>query len=429
MAVGYRVTNVRMQSGERLPLLVAAGTGVPLWGATLFLITELRATNCAEKTLAQAARAILVAHQALDYLRIDPDARLAEGRLLDIGELDALVGLAGLTQEALDALVSSPAPLPAKRPKVVSLEKVRMRAQSLEGPREVGSETKGIRLIYIRRYLEWLVRSRLLRLDHRAPLYPVLTEAARQLSMHLEARTPSSHGKAATEAREGLSPEAQKRLREVIHPDSADNPWSDEHTRVRNYLIVMWLLELGIRRGELLGLRIGDIQARGDEVLIARRPDDPLEVRADAPATKTKARLLALSKGLSQLTQSYVLGPRRAIKDARRHPYLFVASGTGKPLTASAIGKLFSELRSVQGIPPELSAHVLRHTWNDNFSVLMDKMKVPPDEEVKLRRQQMGWSDNSEMAATYTRRHTRRKTNEASLALQAATFEAMTDKK
>jgi integrase len=430
MAVGFRIANLRLQSGERLPLLVTAATGVPLWNPALFIVTELRAINRAAATLQQAVRAIMVAHQVLDHLGVDLDARLDEGRMLDIGELDALASLTGVTQEALDALLTAEAKPVGVRPRVVSLEKARMRAKSSDQPPQVSSETKGIRLMYIRDYFAWLARRRLLKLDYRAPIYQAVAETGRLVIAQLSARMPPSSRNNDSGAREGMSPEVRQRLLEVIQPDSPDNPWKNEHVRIRNRLIIMWLLELGLRKGELLGVQLGDINLRSGEVLIARRADDPLEVRKDAPNTKTNKRLLALGDGLAELTRAYVHGHRRAIKNAKRHPYLIVATGTGLPLTKAALGKFFIELRrSVPGLPEELCPHVLRHTWNDKFSELMDERDVPPEVEEKLRKQQMGWSDSSKMPAVYTRRHIRRKTNEASLAMQAATFDAAKGKK
>ena len=137
MAVGFRIANLRLQSGERLPLLVTAATGVPLWNPALFIVTELRAINRAAATLQQAVRAIMVAHQVLDHLGVDLDARLDEGRMLDIGELDALASLTGVTQEALDALLTAEAKPVGVRPRVVSLEKARMRAKSSDQPPQV----------------------------------------------------------------------------------------------------------------------------------------------------------------------------------------------------------------------------------------------------------------------------------------------------
>ncbi len=430
MAVGYRVANLRLQSGERLPLLVATATGVPLWNPTLFIVTELRATNRAAATLQQATRAIMVAHQVLDHLGIDLDARLAEGRLLDVGELDALVNLAGMKQEGLDDLSAAVARPVGGRRTVVSLEKARMRNKPAEASPQVVAETKGIRLMYIRDYFAWLARRALLKADYRLPLYQALSETARLVIGQLSARLPSSSQRNELGARQGVSAEVRQRIVEVTHPDSPENPWKNEHVRIRNHLIFMWLLELGMRKGELLGVRLDDINLRSGEVEISRRPDDPDEFRLDPPENKGKDRLLALGDGLADLTQAYVHGPRRGILGARKNPYLLVATGTGKPLTKAAVSKLFVELRrKVPGLPEELCPHVLRHTWNDAFSEFMDERGVSPEEEEKMRRQQMGWTDRSKMAAVYTRRHTRRKTNEASLAMQAATISATKGKK
>lgn len=425
MSATYRVTNLRMAAGERMPLLVNAVTGIPLWNPTIFLVTELRATGLASATLGHATRAIMVALQILEHLGIDLETRLAECRLLEVAEMDALVDLLGLHQSELDQLGECPSEqLYTRHAQDVSVEKVRMQVTHRDRRRLVRGETKGIRLMYIRDYVAWLARRRLLQLDHREEGYQALAEIARLTVGQLSERVPSSSGRTNNlEAREGLGWAMRQRILKVIDPESPENPWMNKHVRARNQLIFLWLLGLGLRRSELLGVRIGDIDLRTSEVAVQRRADDPMETRADPPLTKTKGRLLALDDGLAELTRRYIHGFRFAIKRARLHPFLIVATGTGAPLSKAALGKLFIELRTkVPGLPEELSAHVLRHTWNEDFSRLMDDRRVPPEDEEKMRRQQMGWSDTSKMAAVYTRRHIRRKAAEASLALQAAAF-------
>lgn len=429
MSKKYRVKTSRLQSGERLPLLIAAATGIPLWNPTLFVVSELRAINRASATLEQATRAIMVAHQVLDYLEINLDTRLREGRLLDVSELDELTNLAGVTQKGLDGLPTAEKK-PVRSRCVVSLKKARMRAKPAEPLPQVAAQTKAIRLMYIRDYFAWLVRLRLLRLDFRQPGYQALSGIAQLVVGQLNARIPSSPMNNDLDARQGVSDEVRARIVMVTHPDSSENPWKNEHVRIRNQLIVMWLLELGLRKGEFLGIRLEDINLRAGEVRVLRRADNPEDRRAKEARTKGKARALALGDELAELTRAYVHGPRRVIDGARKNPFLAVATGTGKPLSMSAVSKLFVELRRrVPGLPEELSPHVLRHTWNDSFSEFADKTRISPEEEEKLRKQQMGWSDSSSMAAVYTRRHTRRKANKASLAMQAASFDATRGKK
>lgn len=419
MSKRYLVKKLRGQSGERFSMLIDAETGVPLWSPTIFVVTELRATNLASATLDQATRALKVLHQVLDHLGINLEERLKEGRLLNVSELDELVRLAGATQEELDAL-PMPKEMPLRIPTLKSLEKARMPAKLPDSKPQVASQTKAIRLMYIRDYFAWLGRRRLLGIGAQKPEFQALSTHVLQVVGHLNARIPSSKKNNALDERQGISDEVEARILEVTRPDSLENPWKNEHVRIRNQLIFRWLLALGLRRGEFLGIKLQNIDLRTGEVQVIRHADDPEDSRSDEPKTKGNARVLVLGDDLAELTRTYVHGPRRAIEGARRHPFLTVATGTGKPLSMSAVSKLFVELRrKVPGLPEELCPHVLRHTWNDRFSEFADKSRIAPEEEQKIRKQQMGWSDRSNMAVVYTRRHTRRKTNEASLAMQA----------
>lgn len=432
MSAGYQVKTIRLESGERLPLLLSQETGVPVWDVTLFILTALRSTSLATNTIAHAARAVMVALQIFHYLGIDLNQRLEQGKLLSLSEVDELVKLAGLKQEELDALLGNKKKSQAA-PRAVSLESARMRTSS-KAPKQVESETKATRLIYIRKYIEWLAAGRCLKLDVGHEHFRALNVATQTVAGQLNARIPARDHDSG--GRQGVSGEVRARILEVINPDSPENPWKGKHVRLRNQLIFMWLLLLGIRNGELLGVYASDVNLRTGEVVIARRPDNPEEKRANAPLVKTRSRLLVLSPELMDLTRDYIIGKskdkkgsRSSIKGAGRHPYLFVANGTGAALTKSALNKLFRELRTmVPGLTNDLSPHVLRHTWNDDFSELMDTKGVSPEDEERMRRQAMGWSPQSRMAAHYTKRHIQRKSNEASLAIQAKSFQASNKK-
>ena len=62
--MGFWFANVRMASGERIPVLVRVDAGIPLWSPTIFMVTELRPTGLASATFLQATRAVMVAQQA-----------------------------------------------------------------------------------------------------------------------------------------------------------------------------------------------------------------------------------------------------------------------------------------------------------------------------------------------------------------------------
>ena len=77
----------------------------------------------------------------------------------------------------------------------------------------------------------------------------------------------------------------------------------------------------------------------------------------------------------------------------------------------------------------ELHGHLLRHTWNDNFSNFIDEqarlpggVKLNSADEEKIRSQEMGWQEGSGTSASYNRRHIERKGQEASLKMQEGKF-------
>ncbi|WP_172980246.1 site-specific integrase [Tardiphaga sp. P9-11] len=211
---------------------------------------------------------------------------------------------------------------------------------------------------------------------------------------------------------EGLSKEAVERLRQVIDPNHPENPFTSA-VRFRNYVIVRLLLELGMRRGELLGIKLGDCAINSaSTITLHRRPDDPEDPRPYKPATKTLPRKLRLSGELAELLYDLIMRDRREIPGVHRHPFLIVSNQDGAAMSLSNINKILTDIRTrVPGLPVELSPHLLRHTWNDEFSEEMDRKKVTPEMELKYRMYLMGWR-SEDTAAIYLRRTVRRRANE-----------------
>lgn len=384
---------------------------------TIFTLTEVRGRNMATNTIGMVLRSLMVFNLFLDARSINLDARLISGELLSLAEVEDLARLCRLPLNELAALSGSGLSK-GEAPKVASLEKVRMISQELV-PAEVDPDVAASRLRYIRMYLQWLVGERQSRHGLDPLVVARLEDSSKFVAKAIEARIPNRSGRDMLFHREGLPDEAVAELFRVIDPHSQDNPWRDQHTRYRNALLIHWLFHLGLRIGEALGVRVGDIVVYRKQVTIHRRADDPTDPRRYQPQTKTRARELPLSDALLAETQAYILNHRSALPGAKKHPFLFVASRTGQPMTLSAVGKLFKELRErCPSLPKELSAHVLRHTWNDVFSREMERKGVAPENERQIRSYLMGWSPTSDTAAVYTRRYVRNKAKEISLGLQ-----------
>lgn len=99
----------------------------------------------------------------------------------------------------------------------------------------------------------------------------------------INARMPKGSSKNDLDARQGLSSEETALLLESVKLNSDQNPWKSEFVRVRNRLIVHLLLSLGLRKGELPGIKVGDMSLGKNELTIHRRSDDIENPRSMQP--------------------------------------------------------------------------------------------------------------------------------------------------
>jgi integrase len=416
MSDRYWVKLIVLSDGERFPLLMSS-EGQPLYEPTVYVLTELRSRNQATHTIINALRALMVFFLFLALRRICIEDRLCAGQLLSLDEVEDLVRLSRLPVKGLSQIMDEADRDEVAGKTVISLEKYRMKLTK-EVQQDIAPTSASTRLRSIRDYLSWLATCRLLKPGTGEKLRDSLESSKALVVSAINARLPKGGGFILRE-REGLAPEQAELLLSVIDPLSPDNPWRGNHTVYRNELIVLWLYHLGLRRGELLGIRISEIDFRKGTVVVARRADDLHDPRRNQPNVKTRAREIPLSSGLLEKTSRYILNYRSSLAGAKQHDFLFVSSEEGAPLSIPSLAKIFNVLRkNCPELPKNLSPHVLRHTWNDRFSEEMDKRGVAEETEKKTRSYLMGWSETSGTAAIYTRRHVRKKAQEASLEMQ-----------
>ena len=413
-----RIRTIVREDGERLPLIVDE-SGIPLIHVTVYTTTMLRARNLAVNSIKAHLRAICHFERFLDEHGIDLQQRFSEARLLSMAEVDALVRDCRLSSAALDKQTKQPVPTGPIRNVQTLGGRESKRYRSRTAPDLVAARVAGFRLQAITSYLDWRVSEYLSGGTLTVESQSRLEAARQQTSKATLARAPRQSSGARHVPREGLQPSALQRMLELCDPTAEDNPWRNQHTRERNALIVRWFLHLGVRRGELLSVRVSAIDFQRQRVSIVRAPDGVLDPRADQPLVKTRQRELPISSWLLDATRRYVMGARAEQGNARRHDFLLVASNTGEPLSLPACNKMFSELRARDPmLLRRLSPHALRHTWNDRFSVEMDNEGASEELEKKARSYLMGWSETSNTAAIYTRRHVRMRAESASLKLQ-----------
>lgn len=416
----YTIKQPLFESGERLPMLVDRQIGSPMFDPTVFTLTEFRTRDRASATIEQVLRGLMVFYLFCDAHQIDLLENMQDGRLLELGEVDALARLCRLPMKEVERQVE------VRSSKQIwtmtsSLESYRGSSKASKAIPYVSGDSAAIRIRYIAQYIGWLADRRIQHLgaSHpmRAPLLLAKDATVRGLAARIPTDKTRSKKRSSAQKRMALDEAAQDRLWQVIDMNSRENPWEGRHARARNDLIVRWFMGLGIRRGELLGVRVTDVDFRTNQVFIARRADDPDDPRRHEPNTKTQARLLPISDDLARRTRQYVLEERRRYPQARRHAFLFVANG-GAPLSLRGLNKIFSTLSNQCPELPKIFPHLFRHTYNYNFSKIADQRGMNPEWEKKTRSQVMGWSETSGSAESYTYREIEQEAREASLQLQ-----------
>lgn len=416
---GLRIRVVVMDGGERFPVLMGAD-GVPLFRPTVWSVAMRRAVSVASATILSDLIALKLLYLWADDQGIALEERMLGGRYLSPGELNSL---ARTTRYRLneDSDTSQPA---GRRFRPVSLERYRQR--SPVPAKEVDRQTAGTRLRIIAGYLRWLTQEGLSGIAR-----DIVEERVRARDAMLDSlsvQMPKAKGRNVVGQREGPPEAVLTHLLAVIEPDAEENPWDDLGLRVRNRLLIHFIYGLGIRRGEALGIKITSIDFRQNRVLVARAADDPEDPRLHQPLTKTRDRWLPMKDTLTAMAQDYVTHVRAKLRQARRHPFLFVSHQDGAPLALVSANKVFRTLRErVEGLPENLTPHLLRHGWNDALSAIIDKGGSARAEEEKVRSYLMGWSPTSKTAAVYTRRHVRKKAEELSLKHQEGLMGAAID--
>lgn len=411
----YTIRTTVFENGERMPILVGADSGMPLYEPCVYASTEIRPKTGSAATIEQALRGVQLLLTFLNQREIDLHERFSTGQFLDIHELDDFVRTAYLP---LGRTAPGSISALSEAQKVVSLDKIRKRSPQTAKEPQVAISTVAIRLYYAASYLEWIghksARQVCKTLEQKNDYMALLQD----FLARLRTRTPKARSYS---KRLSLTPDQKKELLRIIDPTCPDNPWEGNFVRDRNRLIVLWGLGTGLRRGELLGLRIRLLNLRKHMADIVRRPDDKNDPRKYQPNTKTRERGIDISEELAFWSHEHIVKYRSKVRGAQKHDFLFVAERTGRPLSLAAISKVFRSLREKHpSVGDALTSHVLRHTWNEDFSDVADEAGLSPEDERRARNHAMGWSDFSNSAEHYLRRRTRRLSAEASVKIQEA---------
>ena len=383
----FVTTSFSMDSGERYCLVVDRTTGLPIYHPNLFITTQLRNKSDSFSTMLSAANNIAI---FLNFLK-DRDINLEERILCrDLFEGYELDDLRDFTQQ---------------------------RFSKVSDGGVVSSTTHYMRLTTAAQYLSWYTNHLIGQ--------PSSDEAKRirRIESQIKARRPTKKGRNKSQDR-SLDDGQIEILFEVLRLGSEHNPFSEQVQR-RNRLIILLLYYLGIRGGELLNLRISDINFSKSQLKVIRRADEKDDPRVQEPNAKTLERTIPLGEFLSKELHEYILKDRRRVLEARKNDFLFITHKKGptlgQPISKSSYYKLLNIVKFVSPELYRLTGHKLRHTWNRKFSEKMDSMDKPQSEEKQeqIRSYLMGWKQGSGTAMHYNKRFIEDKAQKAALTLQS----------
>ena len=337
------IVNLKLDTAERLPCLVEQDTWLPIRLVTRWTV-RYRRYHVQSSTLNRNLHSLKRLYEwAWSEAGIDLDEFLLQGQMLNARQLESLAACLRVS--------------PANPADVVSANHYNDHLSvcenflkwALDAQNRGGLDTSTIEgLSYKRVQLTYLFRS--LRTRH----------------------TPSRRIEPLT------LPEVQA-IRAAIGPQKdAAGSWQfpgtgfSRQTAMRNWLMFETALELGLRRGELLKLRL-DCLPRGvqDGIKVMRFPDDPYDSRTIEPGVKTAERIVPASRNLLSALRAYITGspPQGRVKG--QSPYLFVTR-SGEPVSLIMADKIIQAIGRYSQVNP-LYWHRLRHTWAENMAELLSQ--------------------------------------------------------
>ncbi|HBP29732.1 MAG TPA: integrase [Advenella kashmirensis] len=172
--------------------------------------------------------------------------------------------------------------------------------------------------------------------------------------------------------RKGLNDTEVAFLLDVLNPEAQQGFGRDSAVKFRNYVSVCLMLFCGLRPGELLSLRVEDVQVGAiSAIKVERRPADLLDTRRPRPQIKRNGRVIPIeSRQLAFALNEYIVTWREVLERKTNidTDYL-VLSDDGVPLSQSSITQLFQLLRASysEQLPENLTAKSLRHTFSSRM--------------------------------------------------------------
>ncbi len=249
------------------------------------------------------------------------------------------------------------------------------------------------RLTSIRQYLAWYFDVTIGSLPSDSQNFDQIRENKNRLLNLLESSFISAPPTNRS-IRKGLNAKEIDYLMTILDPSNQYGFSRDPAVCYRNYVLTMIMLYYGLRPGELLSLKVEDIEIGAiSNIRVVRRKPDPTDTRKPRPEIKRNGRVLPIDDlSFAKNLDTYITEWRDVLEDkADKESDYLILSDDGNPLSQSSITQLYQLIRKKYSseLPPHLTAKALRHS----FSSQMERV---------LRMSGMG-EDNRKQALAYLR--------------------------
>ena len=399
--MAFKIQSYIAQDGERFSLLLDLDGGqIPCFYPTAFISRSVRsnATHETQKAYLNAIRKLLVWGSGRG---IDIEQRILTKQFFAVSELDDLA-------HSLKTRIDT------KKGDVVS-------------PIKFNTSVS-----YIKKYLKWLTEELL----DGADMEDIDSRKIRMidiLSMHMSTKTGSKSANIQKILSKRLSEDAEKVLLLLF-----SNPFknllrsSDEGSRFRNILMLRILYETGMRRGELLSLKLRSYEegtaGEHPSLIIERNHHDEFDTRINQPVAKTNGRQLSISFDLETMLKRYLHEYRNelSMSGLDDEDFIFVnhrlGPRQGSPLSISSFDSALGDLKKLFPELDEVHPHLLRHHWNWRYSQLPKAEGYSDQDDLLDRCYLMGWTHNSEMGRVYNQLHLIEEANKRGLMINIDTM-------
>lgn len=280
----------------------------------------------------------------------------------------------------------------------------------------VNSETKRNRLKAIQHYVKFLYAV--------VSKHPERERHVNSIEKKFYGNMPKFRRTLMIDEEKKLSDEQLDILLNKILPGSPVNPWNNEALQHRNLLMIHVLYETGMRKSEMLGLYVEDVDFINQAIRVRRRHHDPADPRLFQPHQKTKERNINVPEEMINALYRYIIEFRNVHKAAKKHPVLFVnheRRGVGMPLSIPGFNYVMSRILKAFPVMRGVHPHLIRHHFNYRFSKMLESLpeweSMSPQERENLdtatRSDIMGWNPEGVMQRLYNKRYYKEVANRA----------------